>query len=399
MKWIWVGEAAGGRRLSGTESATDEHALSTQLLARGIVLIHSRAAVKASRRTSTRIEHLWPQLSSLLKAGLSVVQALDLLATAGETDGGDSHKGLAELCAELHHQLSQGQSLAQVMRQIGPPFSPLAIGLVAAGEQAGQLDTVLERLAEHSERLMALKRRLLNALLYPVLVLGVSILVVVAMLMLVVPQFERLFAGFGVGLPPLTEAMLWASRQLRYHTLLIMALLLIVGGLGSLLWRAQGRVGQWRDDLQLRTPGLGKVLQHAAVTRISATLSTVLAAGMPLADSLDVVCGVANHRRYRDALLQAKRDVLHGQALHQALRSAGAFPERMLRLTQLGEESGQLPDLLRRVAMTEQAALDQHLSQLMALAEPVMIVVLGGLVALMLVALYLPVFNLAGVMA
>ena len=397
MRWRWVGEAAGGRRLTGTESAIDERALSTQLLERGIVLVHSRVAANTSKRSPTRIERLWPQLSSLLQAGLSVVQALDLLATDPETGGGD--RGLAQLCAQLSHQLSQGQSLAQAMRQIGPPFSALAIGLIDAGEHVGQLDTVVKRLAEHSDRLMALKQRLLNALLYPALVLGVSVLVVVAMLMLVVPQFERLFAGFGVGLPPLTDAMIWASVVLRDHPALMVTTTLML--CGSLVWltRAQGAVGQWRDGWLLRWPGLGKVLQRAAVTRISATLSTVLAAGMPLADSLQVVSAVASHRRYRDALLQARRDVLHGQALHQALRATEAFPELMLRLTRLGEESGQLPDMLMRVAAAEQATLDQHLSQLTALAEPIMIIVLGGLVALMLIALYLPVFNLAGVMA
>jgi len=393
LKWRWLGENASGQRLTGVEVASDVSALQAQLRQRGIVPLHSRAATINGPVKAATIHRLWPQLASLLTASLSLVQALELL-------GNDhSDAALARLCTELSEQLNHGHSLAQAMRHIGPPFSALAIGLIAAGEHSGQLETLIERLADHSERVLALKQRLLNATLYPLVVLGVSALVVIAMLAVVVPQFETLFAGFGVGLPPLTEAMIWASRGLRTHSMLIAAMAAILLLAITAVVRAQGAIGRWRDGWLLRLPIVGAVLQRAAVTRISATLSTVLAAGLPLAQSLQVVATVAGYPRYQHALQQAEDHIMQGQPLHQALRASEQFPELMLRLVHLGEESGQLPAMLMRAATAEQAALDKTITQLTTLAEPLMIVLLGGLVAVMLIALYLPVFNLAGVMA
>jgi len=393
LKWRWLGEDATGRRQTGVDAAIDATALHARLRQRGIVPLHSRATSAAGTLNAATVHRLWPQLSSLLQAGLSLVQALELLST----DHSDAP--LAELCAELSRQLNHGRSLAQAMHQMSPPFSSLAIGLIAAGEHSGQLETLVERLADHSERLLALKQRLFNATLYPLVVLAVSALVVIAMLALVVPQFETLFAGFGVGLPPLTETMVWASGALREHSTLIAVVAAVTLLALTALVRAQGAIGRWRDGWLLRLPILGAVLQRAAVTRISATLSTVLAAGLPLAQSLEVVATVAGYPRYQQALQQAGLHIMQGQPLHQALRASQGFPELMLRLTHLGEESGQLPAMLMRAATAEQAALDKTITQLTTLAEPIMIVFLGGLVAVMLIALYLPVFNLAGVMA
>ena len=395
MNWRWLGQDGQGRRVSGLEFAVSSDSLRQQLQQRGIVLLHGRAVAKQAgiQRARLPLAAWWDQLASLLQADLNLMQALDLMAHDR------SQPKLAALSMQLAKEVQHGHSLAEAMRRIGPPFPALAIALIDAGEQSGQLPSLVHRLAQHSLRMNQLKQGLWQAAAYPLLVGALSALMLMGMLLFVVPQFEVMFAGFGLALPRLTQALLWASGLARAQLPWLGLLTLLGTGLMWHLRRGHGRWGLWRDALLMRVPGIGALWQQLAVTRIASTLATLLAAGLPLPDSLDAAAAVAGHARHQAALKQCREQVLRGQSLHEALAATAAFPPLMWRLTRLGEESGQLPGMLQRVADQTQARLDHSLARLLTLTEPLLILAMGSLVTAMLLALYLPVFQLTGAMA
>ncbi|WP_124422339.1 type II secretion system F family protein [Pseudomonas orientalis] len=328
------------------------------------------------------------QLATLLKAGIALLQAFDIISEGVE------NRPLRELVKGLQQQVASGNSLTGTLRQHPRYFDDLYCHLVAAGEQAGALETLLERVAIHLEKSQRLKTRIKKAMIYPLAVLVVAGLVSAVLLMQVVPQFQNLFAGVDTPLPGFTLGVIALSDFLRQAWwLLALGLGAAIGGL-----RHAYRVSaQFRYRLEaglLKVPLTGKLSSKAAVARYARTLATNFAAGVPLVQALDSVAGAVGNGPFRQAIEHMRHDVSTGMQLNQSMAASGLFPGMAIQMTAIGEESGTLDHMLEKVANHYEADVETLVDNLTSLMEPLIMVVLGSIVGALVIAMYLPVFQL-----
>jgi type IV pilus assembly protein PilC len=329
------------------------------------------------------------QLAALLAAGLPLMDSLGVLERQATS------QGLQRIVLQLRTDVGGGEALSEAMQQHRKTFSPLYTGMVAAGESSGMLDEVLLRLAGVLERSEALSRKIRAAMLYPLVVLGVALVSVLLLLILVIPTFEGMFSEAGLPLPLPTQWVLALSRGLAAGWWVILA---VAGSIGvGLMHSARTAAGQtWWDRQRIRMPLLGAIQRKAGAARFARILGTLLAAGVPLVEGLTVSAQTAGNRVLQATILGARGLVLSGIPLAQALEEAGDMPSLLIQMVQVGEQTGALDEMLSRVANLFEEEVEAGLSTLVSLLEPSLVILMGLIVGGMVVAMYLPIFDLVG---
>ncbi|BAQ83139.1 type II secretion system F family protein [Pseudomonas sp. St29] len=391
--YLWHGIDGQGQVMHGELSAANPGLIRARLRKQGITPTRVRRKPSAWPRlgqgiSPREIALFTRQLATLMQAGVPLLQAFDIIAEGFE------QPLMRHLLASLKREIEAGSSLASALRRHPRHFDALYCNLVDAGEQAGALDTLLERVATHKEKSENLKTRVKQAMVYPLAVIGVAVVVSSILLLKVVPQFQSLFAGFDAELPPLTQWVINLSQVLQRHGGLLLAASLLVGVGLIQAYRRSARLRDTVDVGLLRLPLTGPLLQKSAVARYARTLATTFAAGVPLVQALDSVAGTSGNRVFKQAVERIRQQVASGMQLHFAMRASGVFPGMAVQMTAIGEESGTLDHLLEKVATHYEVEVDHLVDSLTRLMEPLIMVLLGSIVGALVVAMYLPVFQL-----
>ncbi len=391
--YAWEGINRKGRRVSGQTKGHNPALVKAQLRQQGIspgrVRKHSPMLPSLTHSVkATDITLFTRQLATLLRAGIPLLQAFDII------NEGFDNRAVRELVQDLKQHIAAGTSLAEALRKQPRYFDELYCNLVAAGEQAGALETLLDRVAIHREKSEQLNARIKKAMTYPVAVLVVASLVTGILLVHVVPQFQTLFAGVDGKLPTLTLQVIALSAFVQQAWwMLVLGIAAGIMGLRK-AYRSSPRFRYWLDSGLLNAPLAGKLLTKSAVARYARTLSTTFAAGVPLVQALDSVAGAVGNAPFKQAIEHMRHDVSTGMQLNHSMTNSGLFPSMAIQMTAIGEESGMLEQMLEKVANHYENDVDDQVDSLTSLMEPLIMVVLGGIVATLVIAMYLPVFQL-----
>ncbi|MBB1269336.1 type II secretion system F family protein [Shewanella sp. SR44-3] len=333
------------------------------------------------------------QVATMLAAGVPLVTTLELLGR------GHEKPKMRELLGVIINDVQSGIPLSNALRPHRRYFDDLYVDLVAAGEHSGALDLVFDRIAIYKEKAEALKSKIKKAMFYPAAVVVVAVLVTVLLLLFVVPQFEDIFAGFGAELPAFTQLVLGISRALQASWHVIFAAIGLAIFLFVRAHRNSQRVRDSVDELVLKVPAIGDILHKGAMARFARTLATTFAAGVPLIDGLESAAGASGNAVYRKALLKVKQEVTSGMQMNVAMRTTNLFPDMLIQMVMIGEESGSLDNMLNKVANIYEMQVDDAVDGLSSLIEPVMMVVIGTLVGGLIVAMYLPIFQMGKIVS
>lgn len=325
--------------------------------------------------------------ATMISAGLPIVPSLNILARQ------TSNTVFRKVIQELVYDVQSGDTLAGAMRRHPRVFSELSVNMVAAGEAAGALDTILQRLSDFLEKTHSLARKVRAALIYPAMIIAVTVPAVAILLVFVIPTFETMFASAGVPLPLPTRVVIGASVVLQDYWWVALILCLAVFAV-TVRVHASNRGRLLMDRLALGIPVLGNLLRKAAVARFTRTLGTLVASGVSILDGLEVTANTAGNRVIRDAVMKSRASIAGGATIAGPLEESGAFTPMVVRMVEVGEQTGGLDDMLTRVADFYDQEVDAALEVVVAAVEPVMIVVLGVVVGGMIVAMYLPIFDM-----
>ena len=394
--FTWEGTDRQGRKTKGEISSTNQQVARAELRRQGInpSKVQKKTASRFSfggKVKSADISLFTRQMATMMKAGVPLVQSFDIVA-----DGSDNAK-LKVLIREIRTDVAAGNSFASSIKKHPQYFDDLFCNLVDSGEQSGALETMLERIATYKEKTETLKGKIKKAMFYPIAVIVVAFVVSGILLIKVVPQFEQIFQSFGAELPVFTQMVVNLSKAVQaYWFVFVIAVLAAITGFGY----AYKRSPQMRDAidrLSLKVPVIGNILNKSAVARFARTLSTTFAAGVPLVDALTSVAGATGNVVYSDATLRVRDDVSGGQQLNFAMRNTGVFPNMVVQMTSIGEESGALDDMLDKAASYYEEQVDNAVDALTSLLEPIIMAVLGVVIGGLIIAMYLPIFQLGQV--
>ncbi|MDM7456792.1 MAG: type II secretion system F family protein [Tepidimonas sp.] len=389
----WEGKDRNGKPVKGEMRAAGEAQVQAQLRRQGIVVqkVRRKRFVSTQRIKPRDIAILTRQMATMMKAGVPLLQAFDIVGR------GNPNPSVARLLYQIRTDVETGTSLSAAFRKHPVYFNSLYCNLVQAGEAAGILEDILDRLSTYLEKTEAIKSKVKSALMYPTAVLVVAFVVVSVIMIFVVPAFKEVFTSFGADLPAPTLAVIAMSEFFVAYWWLIFGAL--GGGLFLFLqaWKRSEQVQHWMDRLLLRLPIFGQLVQKSAVARWTRTLSTMFAAGVPLVDALDSVGGAAGNAVYAAATAKIQQEVATGTALTQAMTHAGVFPSMVLQMCAIGEESGALDHMLGKAADFYEQEVDDMVAGLSSLMEPIIIVILGTIIGGIVVAMYLPIFKLGAV--
>ena len=396
--FVWSGTDRNGRKSAGELLAASAAIARVQLRKQGV----TTKILKRKPRTlfslggkpikTADIGIFTRQLATMMKAGVPLVQAFDIVAE------GTDHEGMRGLVPPRRADVASGTGLAATLAKHPVYFDDLFCALVASGENSGTLEVMLDRVATYKEKTEALKAKIKKALTYPIAVIAVAIVVTGVLLIKVVPQFAETFRGFGADLPGFTLFVLAISEWVQSWWFMMLLGLFSASYALSQAKRRNKRFADWLDSVSLKIPIIGNVVHDAVIARFSRTLSTTFAAGVPLVEALDSTAGAAGNAIYSKAIRRIREDVTTGTALAVAVRSTGLFPTMLLQMTAIGEESGSLDDMLGKVANHYEAAVDNAVDSLSSLMEPMIMSILGVLVGGLMVAMYMPIFMLGSVM-
>jgi type IV pilus assembly protein PilC len=388
--YSWTGKDKSGKIIRGEVRAGGEHVVLAQLRRQGIAVTGVKKITRrgGKRITEKDITFFTRQLAVMMKAGVPLLQAFDIVGR------GHSNPSVAKLLLDIKTDVETGSSLSQAFRKYPVYFDALFCNLVGAGEAAGILDTLLDRLATYKEKILAIKGKNKSALFYPVSVLVVAMVVVAVIMIFVIPVFKDLFKGFGADLPLPTLIVMGISDYFVANWWWMLAI--IVGGVWFFFytWKRSTAMQRVMDRLFLRIPVFGDVIRKASIARWCRTLSTMFAAGVPLVESLDSVAGAAGNYVYYEATKKIQNEVSTGTNLTAAMTNATVFPNMVLQMVAIGEESGSLDAMLSKVADFFEQEVDEAVDSLSSLMEPMIMVVLGTLIGGIVVAMYLPIFKL-----
>jgi type IV pilus assembly protein PilC len=328
------------------------------------------------------------QLAVMMKAGVPLLQAFDIVGK------GHSNASVGKLLLDIKTEVETGSSLSQAFRKYPQYFDALFCNLVGAGEQAGILDSLLDRLATYKEKIIAIKSKIKGALFYPISIIVVALVITAVIMIFVIPTFKDLFKGFGADLPAPTQIVMNMSDWFVANWYIFFGS--IGGGVYGIAATYKRSVAMQNavDRLALRLPIFGEVIRKASIARWCRTLSTMFAAGVPLVEALDSVAGAAGNFVYYEATKKIQQEVSSGTGLTVAMQNTNVFPSMVLQMTAIGEESGALDQMLSKVADFFEAEVDDAVDSLSSLMEPVIMVVLGGLIGGLVVAMYLPIFKM-----
>ena len=389
----WEGKDRNGKTVKGELRAAGEAQVQAQLRRQGILVqkVKKRRLASAKRIRPKDIALFTRQLATMMKAGVPLLQAFDIVGR------GNPNPSVARLLYDIRADVETGTSLSAAFRKHPAYFNSLYCNLVEAGEAAGILEDILDRLSTYLEKTEAIKSKVKSALMYPTAVMVVAFIVVSVIMIFVVPAFKEVFTSFGADLPAPTLAVIAISEFFVAYWWLIFGAL--GGGLYFFFqaWKRDERVQRFMDRMLLRVPVFGQLVEKSVVARWTRTLSTMFAAGVPLVEALDSVGGAAGNSVYADATAKIQQEVATGTSLTQAMTNAGIFPSMVLQMCAIGEESGSLDHMLGKAADFYEQEVDDMVAGLSSLMEPVIIVILGTIIGGIVVAMYLPIFKLGAV--
>ena len=389
----WEGRDKNGKILRGEIRAGGEAAVSASLRRQGILLtkVKKRRTSGGSAVKPRDIALFTRQLATMMKAGVPLLQSFDIVGR------GATNPRLTQLLGNIRSDVETGTSLSAAFRKHPMQFDALYCNLVEAGETGGILEALLERLAIYQEKTLALKSKIKAALMYPVAVLVVAFVVVVVIMVKVIPAFKEVFSSFGADLPAPTLLVIAMSEFFVATWPYIFGGLIGGGYLFMQSWRRSEKMQMVMDRLLLRLPIFGVLINKSVVARWTRTLSTRFAAGVPLVEALDSVGGAAGNAVYAQATRMIQRDVSTGSALTTAMQGTGVFPNMVIQMSSIGEESGALDHMLAKAAEFYEEEVDDMVKGLSSLMEPIIIVILGTIIGGIVVAMYLPIFKIGSV--
>ena len=381
------------RLVRGEVVAKDEEEARKKLQRRGIRPLRISKVKTARKRRITQedITVFTRQLATMMKAGLPLMQAFEIVAR------GHSNPSMTEMLMQVRSDVEQGSALGKSFSKYPKYFDRFYCNLVSAGESGGVLENLLDKLAVYKEKTQAIKKKVKTALTYPIAIIVVAIALIFIMMMFVLPAFKEVYANMGAELPSLTQLVMSLS-DLFVDYGWIMIILLIVSAFGLYKLHEKSPTFQKRiDALILRLPVFGTIVRKATIARWARTTSTLFAAGVPLVEVLDSVAGASGNILYEEATQDIRAKVTQGLSLTSSMQSTDMFPNMVIQMAAIGEESGSLDDMLNKAAEFYEDEVDNSVSRLSALMEPIIMVVLGSLIGILLIAMYLPLFNLCNV--
>lgn len=341
--------------------------------------------------TAVDIAVVTRQIATMLAAGVPLVQSIDLIAN------GSDKKQLRGLMQKVSAKVQSGLPLSEVLREHPKYFDELYCDLVKSGEQSGALDRIFDRIAIYKEKAEALKSKIKKAMFYPVAVIVVALVVTSILLIFVVPQFAEIFSSFGAELPAFTLLVIKISEIMQAYWYIVLAAIIVAFKVIGTSYRTSLHFRTQMDAAILKAPVVGDILNKAAVARFARTLSTTFAAGVPLIEALESASGAAGNEIYRNAINDVRADVSAGGQMYLSMKTTNRFPEMVIQMVSIGEESGSLDDMLARIANIYEQEVDDAVDGLTALLEPLIMAVLGILVGGLIVAMYLPIFQMGSV--
>lgn len=390
-RWRWEGKGPQDRAMRGELIGRTKPEIIEQLAKQRIVAtkVQKRSSFGGrSKVTNVDIMIFARQMATMVRAGIPILQALQAVSESLKKPA------MVALTQHIMEDVSSGGSLSSAMAKHPKQFDRLFVSLVDAGEQAGALDQMLERIASYKEKVESLKSRVKKALWYPTAVMIIGVAVTILLLIKVVPEFENMFQGFGAELPALTQFTVNLSNVAQKYWLQATCSLAVIVVLLKTAVRRSPRIAYRLDRLMLRLPLIGDILHKSAVSRFTRTLATTFTSGVPLIEGLETAAGAADNRVYIKAIHDVRQDVTTGQQLHFAMRMTNRFPALAVQMVSIGEEAGSLDAMLNRVADYYEEEVNNKVDALTSLMEPIIIVVLGALVGGVVVSMYLPIFEI-----
>jgi type IV pilus assembly protein PilC len=388
ISYSWEGKDKAGKLIKGEMRAAGPVVIKSTLRRQGIKATKIKKTQTSGTITDKDITLFTRQLATMMKSGVPLLQAFDIVGK------GHSNAAVGKLLMDIKADVETGSNLADAFRKYPLYFDALFCNLVGAGEAAGILDSLLDRLATYKEKIQAIKGKIKSALFYPISIIVVAFVITAVIMIFVIPAFKDLFEGFGAELPaPTLIVMTMSNFFVDYWWA-------IFGGLGGgiygflYMWKRSVAMQHVMDRLALKLPVFGEVIRKATIARWSRTLSTMFAAGVPLVESLDSVAGAAGNYVYYEATKSIQTEVSTGNSLMASMAATNVFPNMVLQMVAIGEESGALDSMLSKIADFYEAEVDDAVDALSSLMEPVIMVVLGTLIGGMVVAMYLPIFKM-----
>jgi type IV pilus assembly protein PilC len=393
--FVWEGKDRKGNVVKGRSLATNEQNVRNDLRRQGIAVNKvkkERKGLKGEGKVKPEDIALFSrQLSTMLTAGIPMVQAFEIIGVGAEKPA------VQKLVLAIKGDLETGNALHQALAKHPLYFNDLYVNLVEAGEHAGALEAVLDKIATYQEKTEALKKKIKKALFYPAAVLAVAVVVTVILLIFVIPSFEALFKGFGADLPAFTQFVINMSRWMQDNGWGLAITLGIAVWAFFYFYKRSRPMRQFLDRISLGIPVIGPILRKGAIARFARTLSTMFAAGVPLVEAMRSVAGATGNILYQDAVMKMRDEVSTGVRLQRAMENTGLFPNMVIQMIAVGEESGALDEMSGKVATFYEADVDNAVDSMSSLLEPLIMAILGVLVGGLVIAMYLPIFKLGSV--
>ncbi len=395
VPFTWEGRDRAGKTVKGKVVAASEAAVRSELRRQGVVPTRVRKQSMLFRKqgkvTAGDIAIFARQMATMMTAGIPLVQSFDIIGA------GHENPAMQKLILAIKSDVEGGTALADALAKHPLHFDDLFVSLVSAGEQAGALETLLEKIATYKEKTEAIKKKIKKALFYPAAVVAVAIVVTTILLVYVIPEFESLFQGFGADLPAFTRFVIDISNFVQTRGW-ILAILVVGGVMGLIEAKKRNRAVQhFFDRAMLRLPIIGSILNKSAIARYARTLSTTFAAGVPLVEALESVAGATGNIVYETAVLHMRDEVATGQRLQRAMENTELFPNMVNQMIAVGEESGSLDVMSSKIADFYEEEVDNAVDSMSSLLEPLIMAILGVLVGGLVVAMYLPIFKMGTV--
>ena len=394
-QFLWEGKDKRGNKVRGKALAANEASLRADLRRQGVAATRVKTQSSAFRIggkiTSEDISAFSRQLATMMAAGIPMVQSFEIIGN------GHDKPAMQKLVLDIKSSVESGSTLRDSLAKHPLYFDDLFVNLVEAGEHAGALENLLDKIATYKEKTEALKKKIKKALFYPTAVLAVAVIVTIILLIFVIPQFESLFKGFGADLPAFTQMVVNLSRYVQHQGWWM--LIVTVGSFYAFFWfkKRSRPMQRGLDRVMLKFPVIGPILVKSAIARFARTLATMFAAGVPLVEAMQSVAGATGNIVYEEATLRMKDEVATGQRLQRAMENTGLFPNMVVQMIAVGEESGALDSMSAKVAEFYEAEVDNAVDSMSSLLEPLIMAILGILVGGMVIAMYLPIFKLGQV--
>jgi len=394
--FAWKGVNRRGKKAEGEIRANSINEAKALLRQQGItpsIVNKKRKSLFSAdaKVTPADVAVLTRQIATMLAAGVPLVQSIDLISS------GADKKSLRDLMQKVSVKVQSGIPLSEVLREHPKYFDELYCDLVKSGEQSGALDRIFDRVATYKEKAEALKSKIKKAMFYPIAVTVVALIVTSILLIFVVPSFAEIFAGFGAELPGFTLFVMGISEWMQSYWWVVLAAIIISLFLFKKAYNNNLQFKTAADAMALKLPVMGMIINKAAVARYARTLSTTFAAGVPLIEALESAAGAAGNEIYKNAIMEVRADVSAGGQMFSSMKTTNRFPEMVIQMVSIGEESGSLDDMLARVANIYEQEVDDAVDGLTALLEPMIMAVLGVIIGGLIVAMYLPIFQLGSV--